>query len=61
MTLNDMSKSDILNMVCVENTIDPSLFFEVLSESEPETMGEMKTTAGKQFAGLIQQFIDDNF
>lgn len=61
MTLNDMSQSEILNMVCVENTIDTSLFFETLSEAEPETMGEMKTADGEQFAGLIQQFIDDNF
>lgn len=61
MTLNDMSKSDILNMVCVENTIDTSLFFETLSEAEPETMNTIKTAAGEQFAGLIQQFIDDNF
>lgn len=61
MTLNDMSKSDILNMVCVENTIDTSLFFETLSEAEPETIAEIKTAAGEQFAGLIQNFIDDNF
>lgn len=61
MNLSNLSKSDIVNQVCVQNTIDPSMFFEVLTESEPEIMMEMKAASGEKFADLVQQFINNNF